>query len=203
MKKNKLFTFIFALLISLFSLDCYAQPGGGGGGGGPRGGGGGGPEGGGRGREESTVDLVASAGLFSFNINEGIESAKLTDKQKISDVIKLYAGYQNAVNATAAECADDIKALRVAERTVESSQQQGDYFAVSDVMKSVSENIENIKSRMTIVHFELMTDVGNILDPKERKRWEAYYQKLCRESGFKLENKRIKGLREDEEGRGR
>lgn len=188
MKMNRIFALMLAA-ISLVSIDCFAQPGGGGGGG--QGGPGGGGQGGGqRGPMMSeNIDLVASSGLFSFDIEELISDSKIKGNDKIDKIKMLYAEYQKTVDNTTMRYADQIKEIRAVEKVVKEKQQSGDYRSIRESMQGITDYTKEISAIMRPEHVKFNEAVKAVLTEKEFKKWSAKYEDICKDNSFSLKER--------------
>lgn len=208
MNRNRIFMLIFAL-ISFTSVNCFAQmsmgggPGGGGQmGGGPGGGGrGGGDQMGGPPRQEASVDIVASTGLFIYDIEEAIKSSKIKDTSKDTEIKIAFAEYYSVYEKTTMEFQGAISELKQTESDVMAMREGGNYTGIRERMSSAIESMTLIRDRMLPAHVQFKEAVAALLSDKDKRRWNSYYEKLCSENSFRMQEGGGRGER-PEGGRG-
>ncbi len=188
----KKFTILAIVCMTLVSFGAMAQGMGGMGGG--RGGMGGGMSGGGMGGQGMPqqqpqqqrgieINAIGATGYFFIDVDEALKKIKIkSDAEKEAAVVAVIEKFHLSHQVVVEQHRADVDNLEFAKENLEAA--EGDMQIMREIMTTVRASVSRIRPIMTKAHLELIEDITPLLNAKELKGWDRYYDALCDDNKF-------------------
>lgn len=191
MKKT---TILAAICMMLVSFSGFAQGMGGGGmgggmsgGGGGRGGMGGGQGGPGQGQGQQQqrsidIDFIGATGYFEIDSEEAIKKMKIKNSATKAAVTEIISDFIVSCQDVVDTNRKEVDNLEFAKENIEAA--EGDMTALREIMKSVTSSRDIVRPILVEKHKTLSARMEEVLNEKEKKRWDKYYKSVCNDHSF-------------------